>query len=225
MKKEREIQLNDFIRKSLKYQELLDINDTKRKRLPTLNSKIGEVIKTNLKAISTKKKIYSLKTMFLPLHSSTIPTREGHTTIMFKQNAIVIGGHCSYPFPSGHIYSFSSNAWIKKFDLPSARSYHSTILYKDKYALIFGGMGQYDISRKSRLCFNSVNIIDMHSFNTRIMKMRGEELVAPRRSHACALMGKYMIIFGGLNMRREAYSDLVYLDLKELKWYQKEFII
>ena len=38
-------------------------------------------------------------------------------------------------------------------------------------------------------------------------------------------MGKYMIIFGGLNMRREAYSDLVYLDLKELKWYQKEFII
>jgi len=37
------MQMNDFVKKSLKYQELLDINDNKKKRLPTLNSKIGAV--------------------------------------------------------------------------------------------------------------------------------------------------------------------------------------
>lgn len=41
----REIELNDYVRKSLKYQEILNINDTKKKRLPTLNTKIGEVVK------------------------------------------------------------------------------------------------------------------------------------------------------------------------------------
>jgi hypothetical protein len=33
------------VRKSLRYQEILNINDNKKKRLPTLNAKIGEVIK------------------------------------------------------------------------------------------------------------------------------------------------------------------------------------
>ena len=63
-------------------------------------------------------------------------------------------------------------------------------------------MGQYDISRKSRPCYNSVNIVDLHSFNTRVLKMRGEEMIASRRSHACTIMGKYMIVFGGMNMKR-----------------------
>lgn len=41
LRHEREVQLLDFVRKSIKYQELLNINDNKRKRLPTLNSKVG----------------------------------------------------------------------------------------------------------------------------------------------------------------------------------------
>ena len=48
LKDEREVQLVDFVKKSIKYQELLDINDTKKKRLPTLNSKVGEVKKMNI---------------------------------------------------------------------------------------------------------------------------------------------------------------------------------
>ena len=33
------------MKKSLKYQEILNLNDNKKKRLPTLNTKIGEVVK------------------------------------------------------------------------------------------------------------------------------------------------------------------------------------
>lgn len=37
--------MGDYVKKSLKYQEILNINDNKKKRLPTLNTKIGEVVK------------------------------------------------------------------------------------------------------------------------------------------------------------------------------------
>ena len=37
------------------------------------------------------------------------------------------------------------------------------------------------------------------------------------------LMGKYMLIFGGMNTRRQNLQDFIYLDLKELRWYEKEY--
>lgn len=156
-----------------------------------------------------------------PLHYSTPPSREGHTTIIYHNTAVVIGGHCSYPYSTAHIYSFTSKSWIKQFSVSTARSYHSAVLYKDRYSILFGGMGAYDVSRKCRVCYSSVNIVDLHNMTTRVLKMGGEEAVEGRRSHACAVMGKYMIVFGGINTRRAFLKDFIYLDLKELRWYQK----
>jgi hypothetical protein len=90
---------------------------------------------------------------------------------MYHNTAVVIGGHCSAPHPFGHVFSFPTLSWTKQFPLPSARSYHSTVLYKGRYAIIFGGMGSYDISRKCRVCYNSVNVIDLHSLHGRVLKM------------------------------------------------------
>ena len=39
-------------------------------------------------------------------------------------------------------------------------------------------------------------------------------MVQPRRSHACALMGKYMLVFGGLTAHKDSLKDLIYLDMK-----------
>ena len=63
-------------------------------------------------------------------------------------------------------------------------------------------MGQYDVSRKCRICYNSVNLIDLHTLSTRVLKMTGEDLVVGRRAHSCTLMGKYMLVFGGITTRR-----------------------
>lgn len=38
-------------------------------------------------------------------------------------------------------------------------------------------------------------------------------------------MGKYMIVFAGMNAKKTMLRDLVYLDLKELRWYHKELKI
>lgn len=121
------------------------------------------------------------------------------------------------------IYSFDSHSWIKQVQVSSARSYHSAILYKSRFIIVFGGMGTYDVSRKCRVCFNSINLIDLQTWTARVLKMSNEEAIEGRRSHGAALMGKYMIIFGGMNTRREYLRDFVYLDLKELRWYHKEY--
>ena len=114
-----------------------------------------------------------------------------------------------------------SQNWVKQFNVSSARSYHSAIFYKGRFIIIFGGMGTYDISRKCRICFNTINLIDTQTCTSRSLKMANEESVEGRRSHGAALMGKYMIILGGMNTRREYLNDFVYLDLKELRWYHK----
>lgn len=95
----------------MKYQELLDINDNKKKRLSTLNSKIGAVKRISFQAVSPKNVTYSLSTSIFPIHESSPPTREGHTTLIHRNTAIIIGGHCSHPLAQGHVYSLSSHTW------------------------------------------------------------------------------------------------------------------
>lgn len=34
-----------------------------------------------------------------------------------------------------------------------------------------------------------------------------------------------MIVFGGMNAKKQYLNDLIYLDLKELRWYHKEYRI
>jgi len=116
--------------------------------------------------------------------------------------AVIIGGHCSYPYPIAQVYSFETHSWTKQFNINSGRSYHSAILYKNRFVIVFGGMGTYDVSRKCRVCFNTINLVDLQSWNSRILKMHSEETIEGRRSHCATLMGKYMLVFGGMNTKK-----------------------
>ncbi len=75
-------------------------------------------------------------------------------------------------------------------------------------------MGSYDISRKCRGCYNNVSLIDLANFTNRQMKMHNEDSIEARRSHAAVLMSKNMVVFGGMNSKKQFLGDLVYLDLK-----------
>jgi N-acetylneuraminic acid mutarotase len=101
-------------------------------------------------------------------------SREGHTTTIYKNLAIVIGGHCSYPYSLAQVYSFDRQMWVKQFDISSARSYHTSVFYKSRFIIVFGGMGTYDISRKCRICYNTINLIDLQSWTSRALKMNNE---------------------------------------------------
>lgn len=86
----------------------------------------------------------------------------------------MIGGHCSHPFGPICIFSFFNNTWIKTIPCEWARSYHTTILYKNRFAVVFGGMGHYNKSRKSRDCYNTIFLIDLINNGIRNLKMHNE---------------------------------------------------
>lgn len=90
---------------------------------------------------------------------------------MYKGDAFIIGGHCSHPFSTVQIYSKDRNNWFKQISTPTARSYHSSLLYKNRFIISFGGMGEYDVSRKCRKCYNTVSLIDLSNLTNRQMKM------------------------------------------------------
>jgi hypothetical protein len=48
-------------------------------------------------------------------------------------------------------------------------------------------------------------------------------MVEPRKHHGACIFGKYMFVFGGINSKNKCLPDIKYLDLKELKWYGKEY--
>lgn len=102
----REIELNDYVKKSLKYQEILNINDTKKKRLPTLNTKIGEVVKKSNTENLQKNVEYTMINCSYKLEGWKPESREGHTTTVYKNMAVVVGGHCSVPFSTAQVYNF-----------------------------------------------------------------------------------------------------------------------
>lgn len=97
------------------------------------------------------------------------------------------------------------------------------MFYKNRFIIVFGGMGVYDISRKCRVCYNTINLIDLQTWTSRALKMSNEDSIEARRNHGAVLMGKYMLVLGGINTRREFLNDFMYLDLKELRWYHKEY--
>jgi hypothetical protein len=96
-------------------------------------------------------------------------------------------------------------------------------VYRNKYAIVFGGMGIYDKSRKSRECYNSIGLIDLGSLSTRSVRMQNEDNIEPRRCHSATLLGKFMFVFGGINWKKEYLTDFLCLDLKELRWYHKDY--
>lgn len=57
----RESEFNDYIKKSIRYQELLDINDNKKKHLATTNTKVGEVVKKAVQEVYPKNIVYSVQ--------------------------------------------------------------------------------------------------------------------------------------------------------------------
>ena len=63
-------------------------------------------------------------------------------------------------------------------------------------------MGPYNKSRKARDCYNSISLFDLNNYTLKNIKMHNEESVEPRRCHSATLLGKYMLVFGGINSKK-----------------------
>ena len=82
---------------------------------------------------------------------------------------------------------------------------HSLIQYKNK-AIVFGGANADDL--------NEVSIIDLKSMKYK----QGSRSPFRRRCHACCVVGRYMIIHGGIEAG-EVQSQVMIYDIEGDRWY------
>jgi N-acetylneuraminic acid mutarotase len=77
---------------------------------------------------------------------------------------------------------------------------------------IFGGEKLYDEHTHTRECFNEIRSFNTETLEWRLIKSSGDGIEG-RRGHACAVVGKNMLIFGGVNSKGFYLDSLYHLDL------------
>lgn len=57
------------------------------------------------------------------------------------------------------------------------------------------------------------------------MKIGNSTLIEPRRSHGAVIVGKLMVVFGGINTHTGYLKDIKYLDLRLMAWMNLDYEI
>ena len=163
------------------------------------------------------------------VHQSFIPEiREGKhyigaTLTSVGTNAYLFGGLSRKLFNQISLLKFNNlqiNSDIELFQwedfnnenftvLPISRFGHCSVVYEDNI-LIFGGAGRYYKTTKSRLCFNDLFIFRTNIMQWEEIKVRGPIFIEARHHHAGCIIGKHLLIHGGINDQGK-YLDDVYI--------------
>ena len=98
---------------------------------------------------------------------------------------------------------------------PEPRYGHSAIVHKTS-VYIYGGYRRYNKSFKVRETYG-----DVYEFSTETLKwdkIRCSGQATFRRHHVAELIGKYMLIHGGINPKSWVLDDISILNLETFTW-------
>lgn len=165
--------------------------------------------------------LYEARVSRLAVRGWKPESREGQFCVVYKEYLVLLGGHNNAPLRNVCYYSFREGAWVRSVKTELCRSYHSGVLYRGHYVIMFGGMGSS--AGLVRDCLSSTCLYDISSGAYKNVRIANEEMIEARRHHGACHFGRYMFVFGGISSKNIHLSDLKYLDLKELKWYGKEY--
>ena len=102
-------------------------------------------------------------------------------------------------------------------DVPDqGRFSHSADVY-NKNILIFGGETGYNERVKIRCCLNDVRIFNTEKCEWKYIKTSGEVIEA-RRNFDSVVIGKSLVVYGGVNDYGRYLNELWELNLATLKW-------
>lgn len=91
--------------------------------------------------------------------------------MVYKDTLYLIGGHNSNPLADVCSYNFKEGSWAKVAETDIERSYHTTVVYKDHYFIVFGGMSRYNTYYKSRDCLNSTLLFNPLAGGVKTIKL------------------------------------------------------
>ena len=202
----------------MKYNKLLELNNNRSKILTSLNNKkVGEVKITQLVTLLSEVRD-SLECELGSSKGGKPECREGQVCVLNNDQIALLGGHNNYPISRLSYFNTKDSEWTKGGESELKRTYHSSVTYRKSYVILFGGMGTYNSHYKTRECLNSCILYTTTSNSLRSIKISNEEIVEPRRQHSACIIGKHMLVYGGINTKKEYLSDLKILNLKALEW-------
>lgn len=179
------------------------------------NKNVGEVKVTQLTTEPPEVR-YSVECEMVNVKGWKPECREGQSCLIANDQIVLLGGHNNYPISRLSYFNIYSSEWTKGPDSDLKRTYHSATLYRQSYLILFGGMGTYNSHYKTRECLNSCVLYTATNNTLRNIKISNEVIVEPRRQHSACIIGKFMLVYGGVNTKKEYLSDLRVLDLKAL---------
>lgn len=145
--------------------------------------------------------------------------REGHTLTMADKKIYCYGGIGSKKHSDMICFDPFLSHWkiIEGCgERPNyGRNNHSAVAYK-KSIYIYGGEREFDSILKVRECAN-----DFRSFNTennewKVFKPSGDTIEG-RRGHLAAVVGRNMVLFGGINIKGVYRNDMYHMDIPQQK--------
>ena len=92
---------------------------------------------------------------------------------------------------------------------------HSAVEHKKKL-VVFGGEYEYSKVTEQHVCLNDVSIFTPETMEWKYFKTYG--IIETRRYHVAAMIGKHMIVHGGLNSFSHVLSDFWALNMDTGEW-------
>jgi hypothetical protein len=151
-----------------------------------------------------------------------IDAREGATWCKCGKDAYLIGGINNGLINHLLIYDITYEKFTDykvKLDPAIPRFNHTSVVYKKK-VWIFGGE-KYDKVTRERYPLNDVKVFDPADMAFSWVSSIGEYIPA-RRNHAACVIGKWMLVHGGVNSEEVMLGDLWLFNLESCKWQSME---
>jgi len=152
-------------------------------------------------------------------------TREGCTLTAVEGKLYLFGGRCRKLFNDIKVLDPMTLRWEEPAlqstigGLPEPRVNHTTVMFENSL-VVYGGCERFNDILQIRNCFHLVHFYDtrkthlgLNSWSSAKPAGRGPE---PRRCHCAVVVGKLMVLFGGMDRVGKVLDDLQGLNLGKL---------
>lgn len=146
-------------------------------------------------------------------------SREGAEIVAIGQKLYLLGGASRGIFNDLWVFFPQNWKWIKGETWgiqAEPRMGHSAVAYNSSI-VVFGGVTAYNRGSHSRECLNTVKTLRTEGLEWRQVDTTGSAVVM-RRYHSAAIVGKHMLVYGGLSEKNGFLGDLVLLNMKNRRW-------
>ncbi|KRX05522.1 Galactose oxidase/kelch, beta-propeller [Pseudocohnilembus persalinus] len=150
--------------------------------------------------------------------------REMTRMILYKNKVFMYGGIGNKVFGDMLMLDTGNFTWSsvqQKGKQPYARFGHTMNYYQDNL-IIFGGVKEYMENAKTRECLLDVLLFDLKNF-TWNQAQCSHIFLQQRRNHIAEIVGKNLIVHGGVNMMDRIIEDVWILDLVTFTWSECNF--